>query len=120
MARFKIPSDTWVIQSEFGVVMVCAFPRDTVVQGHLCSGSGGPKGVQAAFYPDGALKQYFLRHDTRIDGVQCKAGSYDESIELHENGRLKACVLSEDLVRDGHTYQRGMRLHFNADGHIVP
>ncbi|HTZ21276.1 MAG TPA: hypothetical protein VMC06_10375 [Opitutaceae bacterium] len=120
MGRFKIPADTWVFQNQDGVVTVCAFPSDTEVQGHLCRGSGGPKGVQAAFYADGALKQFFLRHDTRIENIPCRAGIFGESIELHANGRLKACVLSEDFVRDGHSYPKGTHLRFGADGRLVP
>jgi hypothetical protein len=120
LGRFKIPAETWVFQNEAGVVTVCSFPRDTEVQGHWCRGSGGPTGVQAAFYPDGALKEFFLPHDTRIQDVPCKAGYFNEAIWLHENGRLKACVLSEDLVRDGRTYSKGARLRFNSDGRIMP
>ena len=120
VGRFKIPTDTWVFQNQDGVVTVCAFPGDTEVQGHLCRGSGGPKGVQAAFYADGALKQFFLRHATRIENIPCRAGIFGESIELHENGRLKACVLSDDFMRDGHSYAKGAHLRFDAAGRIVP
>ena len=120
LGRFTIPADTWVFQNEEGVVTVCAFPRDTEVQGHLCRGSGGPKGVQAAFYPSGSLKEYFLGRDTRIEGIPCKGGLVDESIKLHDNGRLKACVLSEGLVRDGRVYPADTHLRFDSDGHIIP
>ena len=119
-ARFTIPAETWVFQNSDATVTVCAFPRDTTVQGHLCRGSGGPKGVQAAFYPSGALKQYFLRHDTKIQEIPCKAGVLGQSIELHENGRLKACVLSESLTRDGRTYQKGRRVQLDPEGRILP
>ena len=120
LERFKIPAETWVCQNEEGVVTVCAFPRDTEVQGHWCRGSGGSEGVQTAFYPNGSLKQYFLRHDTRIQDIPCKAGLFNESIELHENGRLKICVLADELARDGRTYPRGARLRFDPDGRIIP
>ena len=120
LGRVKIPAETWVFQNEDGVVTVCAFPRDTEVQGHLCRGSGGSEGVQAAFYPDGALKQFFLRHDTRIQDIPCRAGLFSEAIWLHEDGRLKDCVLSEELVRDGRTYHQGTRLRFDPDGRIIP
>ena len=119
VGRFKIPADTWVLQGKDGAVTTCAFPRDTEIQGHLCRGSGGPTGVQAAFYPDGSLKQYFLRNDTRIQDIPCLAGLFSQSIELHPNGRLKACMLSADLVRDGHTYARGTRVHFDPEGRII-
>ena len=124
LGRFKIPANTWVSQNKDGVVTICQFPRDTEVQGHLCCGGGwvggGPEGIQTAFYPDGALSKFFLRHDTRIQDVSCKAGLMSEMIELHENGRLKACVLSEDLTRDGRTCHKGTRLRFDPDGRIIP
>lgn len=120
LGRLKIPAETWVFQNDEGVVTVCAFPRDTEVQGHLCRGSGGPKGVQAAFYPDGALKQFFLSQDVRIEDVPCKAGVFRESVWLHDNGRLRQCVLSEEFVRDGRTYQRGALIRFAPDGRILP
>lgn len=120
LGRFTIPADTWVFQNKDGVVAVCAFPRDTEVQGHLCRGTGGPEGAQASFYPDGALKQFFLRRNTRIQGIPCQAGVFNQSIMLHENGRLKCCVVSEDLVRDGISYPKGTRLQFDPDGRIAP
>ena len=120
LGRFTIPADTWVFQNEDGIVTVCAFPRDTEVQGHLCRGSGGPEGVQAAFYSSGSLKEYFLRPDTRIQGIPCKGGLIRQSIKLHENGRLKECVISEELARDDRTYPVGTHLRFDSDGHIMP
>jgi hypothetical protein len=119
LGRFVIPSGTWVFQNGNGEITVCAFPRDTDIQGHMCRGSGGPKGVQAAFYPDGSLKEYFLRQDTLIQGIPCKGGLFNRSIHLHKNGRLKECVLSEELARDGCTYSVGTHLHFDSDGHII-
>jgi hypothetical protein len=117
---FKIPVDTWVSQNVDGAVTVCAFPRDTEVHSHLCRGSGGPTGVQTAFYASGALKQYFLRRDTTIQEIPCKAGVFHQSIELYENGHLKACVLSQDITRDGRRYPKGKRIHFGPDGRILP
>ena len=119
LGRLRIPADTWVFHNKDGVVTVCAFPGDTEVQGHLCRGSGGPKGIQAAFYPDGALKEFFLRDDTRIDGVPCKAGILNESIKLHENGRLMGCVLGADYLSGGRTYPRGTQLRFDPDGRVI-
>jgi hypothetical protein len=120
LGRLAIPADTWVLQDENGVVTICAFPRDTEVQGHLCRGNGGPKGVQSAFYPSGALKRYFLRHDTRIQGVPCRGGLFNESIELYEDGGLKGCALSEDFVHDGRRYAKGTHLRFDPKGQVLP
>jgi hypothetical protein len=120
LGRFEIPSETWVLQDQSGVVTVCAFPRDTEIQGHLCRGNGGPKGVQTAFYPSGALKQYFLRRDTRVQGILCRRGLFNEFIELYENGALKGCVLGEDLMREGRRYAKGTHLQFDPKGQVVP
>jgi hypothetical protein len=122
LGRFKIPADTWVQQNQDGDVTVCCFPQDTEVQGHLCRGGGllgGAEGVQTSFYPDGALKDFFLRRDTVIQDIPCQASLF-VSIKLYENGRLKACLLSEDLLQNGHTYAKGTRLQFDPDGRVVP
>ena len=119
MARFSIPAGTWVFQDSAGVVTICAFPQDTLVQGHLCRGSGGPKGVQASFYPDGALRQFFLARPAVIDGVPCATGLIRGSVELHENGRLKSCMLEEDLVRDGMRLGKRTRITLTMDGRIL-
>jgi hypothetical protein len=119
LPRLQIPAGTWVKQNEAGVVTVCAFPRDLTVQGHDCRGTGGPTGVQAAFYPDGALKQFYPPRATRIDGVPCDRGLLRGSIELHANGRLKSALLSEDLARDGRTYPKGTRVTLDAEGRVT-
>jgi hypothetical protein len=118
LARVTIPVGTWVRQNPDGVVTICAFPQDTEVQGHWCRGSGGSKGVQVAFYPDGALKQFFPPRPTTIDGVPCATGLVHGSIELHGNGRLKSCRLADDLVRDGRKLRKGTRIQLTPDGQI--
>lgn len=118
LPRCTIPAGTWVAQGPDGVIKMCAFPRDTLVQGHLCRGSGGPTGVQASFYPDGALKQFFSRAPVRIDGILCRANLFEAGIELHENGRLKSATLAEDFTRDGRTFRKGTRITLGPDGAI--
>lgn len=120
LGRLRIPSGTWVFQDAGGVVTVCAFPCDTPVQGFVCHGTGGPKGAEAAFYPDGALKEFFLPRDTRIQGIPCKAGAFNEAVFLYESGRLKSCVLGEEVVLDGRPYQRGSPLQLDPEGRVTP
>lgn len=120
LARVTIPADTWVSQNPDGVVTVCAFPEDTLVQGHLCRGTGGPKGVQVAFYPDGALRQFFLARPATIDGVPCDTGLVRGAVELYENGRLKSCRLGQDLERDGRKLRKGTRITLSPEGQIRP
>ena len=119
--HFEIPAGTWVFQTEEGVITVCSFPRDIEVQGHLCRGGGligGSEGVQASFYPSGALKEFFAPHPIRIDGVPCGASAFEPGIELYESGRLQSATLSDDLVQDGRLYRRGKRIHLTPEGRI--
>lgn len=116
--RFTIPAGTWVRQDAAGTITDCAFPRDTVVQGHACRGTGGPKGVQTAFYPDGALRQFFPVEATVIDGVPCAPGLRRGAVELHPDGRLKSCLLARDHVIAGVKHRKGARLHLNPDGSV--
>ena len=120
VARFTAPAGTWVIQDAAGVVRICAFPKNTRVQGHDCRGTGGSKGVQAAFYPDGSLKEFYLVRPTRIDGVPCDTGLVRGRLELHQNGRLKSCRLSADFTHDGVTFRKGARIDFDSEGHVTP
>lgn len=120
LGRSVVPAGTWVFQDDLGTVTVCAFPRDLEMQGHLCGGSGGPKGTQTAFYRSGALREFFPPRDTRIDGVLCRAGPFSGWIELHENGRLKSGQLAEPMERDGQHRPAGARVNFTADGRLVP
>lgn len=118
LPRATIPAGTWVMQDPAGIITAYAFPRDTDVQGHLCHGTGGPKGVQTAFYPNGALKQFFPPHPTIIDGVPCAMGVVRGVIELHENGRLKSCLLGKAWVHAGRKLRKGTRITLKPDGQL--
>jgi hypothetical protein len=112
----KLPANTWAFQNESGIVTGCAFPNDTEIQGQLCRGTGGSKGAQVTFYESGRLKKFFAAKPTRIDGVLCDTGLARGLIELHENGRLKSCLLAEDLKRENRTFTKGTRVWFDAAG----
>lgn len=113
-----IRADTWIRQDPRGLISLCAFPRAVEVQGHWCRGTGGPKGVSTAFYPGGALQQFFPLRDVGIDGVNCRAGLVHGWVELHDNGRLKSCLLAEDLEREGQRHRRGTRVELDVTGRI--
>lgn len=119
LPRLTIPAGTWVRQNEAGVAIVCSFPQDTLVQGHLCRGTGGSKGVQTSFHPDGALKQFYLRSPTVIDGLPCDTGLLRGWVELHPNGRLKSCLLAKDHVRAGRKLRRGTRITLSPGGELL-
>jgi hypothetical protein len=117
LSRFVIPSNTWVFQNNDGIVTKCAFPSDTEVQGHVCRGSSlGSEGVQTAFYPDGALKQFYTRKTVQIDGVQCKTGLFQPGIELYENGSLRSATLAAEFDCHGRVYRKNERLQLTPEG----
>lgn len=120
LPRCTIPAGTWVRQDASGTVTVCAFPQDTVVQGHVCRGTGGPKGVQTIFYPDGALRQFFPVETVEIDGVPCAPSLLRGMVELHPDGRLKSCLLARDHRIAGVKHRKGTRLNLNPDGTVRP
>lgn len=115
LPRVTIPAGTWVTQNPEGVITACAFPQNTEVQGRLCRGTGGPKGVQTAFYPDGALKRFFPVAPVVIEGVPCATGLVRGAIELHPDGRLKSCLLARDHVTAGMKHRKGTRLTLGGD-----
>lgn len=118
LPRVTIPAGTWIMQDASGTITTCAFPADTLVQGHLCRGTGGPKGTQVSFHADGSLRQFFPAKPTVIDGVPCATGSVRGAIELYADGRLKSCLLDRDHVIGGVKYRKGKRLTLTPDGQV--
>jgi hypothetical protein len=120
LARFTIPAGTWVLQDSQGAVKVCAFPHDVEIQGHACQGGfGGAEGVQTAFYPGGALKEFYCREPVRIDGIPCKSSPFKGGIILYENGRLQSAILTEDFIIDGRNCREGDRIRLTPAGHAA-
>jgi hypothetical protein len=117
LPRYTIPAGTWVIQNPDGIVTVCAFPRDVEIQGHVCRGSAdGPTGVQTAFYPNGALKQFFAPGPVTIDGVPCRSSLFEPGIELYENGKLRRAVVARDFTLEGQVHHQGEPIQLASDG----
>jgi hypothetical protein len=112
--KLQIPADTWVMQNEKSLVLVCAFPSNIEIHGVLCKGTGGAKGVQVALYASGALKRVFLAQDCRIQGVPCAANIFSGAVDFYEDGRLKSCKLSDSCTIAGVTYKKGARVQLPA------
>jgi len=119
LPRFTIPAGTWVQQDPAGAVKVCSFPANTELQGHLCAGGfGGSEGVQAAFYPTGALREFFAPQPVKIDGIPCNNSLFQRPIELYEDGHLRSATLNEDFSLDNQTFHKGERINLTSDGHV--
>jgi hypothetical protein len=113
-----LPSHTWIHMPYKGQTgYILSLPFDFQIQGHLCSGNGGYKGTQTGFYDSGRLGSFYSPEDTAIDGVPCNATIFD-NINLHENGRLKSCKLSEDYSVDTVTLKKGSRIELDESGKL--
>ena len=114
-----IPTGAWVRQDPEGRVTSVAFPQDQEVQGYRCRGTGGPKGAQVSFHPNGAIRLFYLAEPTRIDGIPCDAGLARGWVELYEDGRLRSARLSEDVQFGSRHYRRGERLTMDRVGQVI-
>jgi hypothetical protein len=119
LGRDTIPPGTWVTLDPNGALIRCNFPADTIIQGQLCRGTGGPKGTGTSFHSDGTLESFFPPADTSIQGVKCAGGMLDQMVGLHENGKLREAVLGENSVLDGHRCRKGDRVTWDQAGRVV-
>ncbi|MDP4267686.1 MAG: hypothetical protein Q8880_09675 [Bacteroidota bacterium] len=90
--------------------LICVFPEQTLIQGHLCRGGGGPKGITTSFYPNGRLKSFYPPEDIEINNILCKSSCIGP-VYLKEDGSLLECTLSQDVNFNGVTYSKNTRLN---------
>lgn len=114
--NFEFPRNSWILNHYDK--LVCVFPGDTVIQGYLCKGSGGPKGVQTSIYPNGKLESFFTKDNIKIGEINCKGGVFNNII-LFDNGLLKECTLSKDQIVKGISYKKGTRINIDLNGNII-
>jgi len=116
-----LPAHTWIHYPYHSdrTGYICAFPDDYEVQGYLCGGSGGYKGIHTGFYGSGKLRSFFPPEDTVVEGVACRASLF-ASIKLHENGSIKSCKLAEDHQTSGCFYKKGDLIAFDKSGKPLP
>jgi len=112
--HFEFPAGTWVMPRTDGLIV--AFAHDEACQGFVCSGSGGAKGTQASFYPNGRLKSFYPPKDTMVSGILCAATSLVD-IRLHENGKLKECRAASAGNADGIDYAAGALVRLDESDH---
>ena len=111
--HFTFPAGTWMRPRADR--LVAAFARDEACQGFVCTGTGGPKGYQASFYPNGRLMSFYPRRDTAVSGVLCAASPFAD-IKMHENGQLSECRAAAAGVRNGTAYSAGQIVRLDAAG----
>lgn len=113
---FKYPKDAWIRVTDDRTV-ICVFPQATRVQGYLCKGGGGAKGIQTAFYQSGRLRSFFSDDAIWIQGIKCKGGVFS-IIGLYENGNLKQCKLAQATEINGVQYKKNTKLLLDEGGRV--
>lgn len=115
----SIPAETWVSFNQKGQLRSCAFPANQTIQKHRCRGTGGgSKGAVVVFYPNGKLKEFFAPGNVVIQNIPCTGGLF-HSIQLHENGRLKSCTLSEAAMIGSTAFRSGERIKLDVNGRLM-
>lgn len=102
----------------------CFLQQNTMIQGHLCLGSG--HNFMTGFHPNGKLKVAWLAHDEIIQGIPCAKFSFmsrlfggGERTLFDENGRLRYCRLSQPFTIEGRLFKRGDEVRLDKDGKLV-
>jgi hypothetical protein len=114
-----MPEGTWVFPDARGNPGTCMFPRDMEIQGYLCRGGGmGKNGFMTQFYSTGRLRLFWSREPVEVDGFTCKDSLFT-GISLHNNGRLRECILDKPVTLSAVTYRKGTRLRLDAEGKVV-
>lgn len=91
----------------------------SLIRGHrVRGGAGGLEGIVVGFHPGEKLSSFSTREDVVIDGIPC-LGSIVHRIHLHENGRLKSCVLSEAHVIGNQRIGKRTRVTLDENGTLI-
>lgn len=116
MQDFTLPAGAWVQPRTDRIVV--AFETDTPCQGYICQGSGGTKGIQSTFYPNGRLRAFFPPEAVQVDGVLCRASLY-ANVQLYESGKLRQCTPALGGEIAGQSYLPGRPLQLDEEGRLV-
>jgi hypothetical protein len=119
-----LPPGTVVNLTPEGYLDWCFLQENTVIQGHLCRGSGHD--FMTGFHPNGKLKTAWLAQDEVIQGIPCAKYSFmsgvfggGERTLFDESGRLRYCRLSEATTIEGQELKKGDEVRFDKDGKLV-
>ncbi len=119
-----LPSGTVVHLTPEGSLDWCFLQQNTMIQGHLCLGSG--HGFMTGFHPNGRLKLAWLAQDEVIQGIPCAQYRFMSSLFgggertlFDESGRLRFCTLSKDFVVEGQEMKKGDAVQFDVNGRLV-
>jgi hypothetical protein len=112
LAGHALPAGTWVYLHVDGQIDYAWLRRDTLLQGHLCRGTGYG-GWQTTFYGGGALRTCWLARDEIIDGVPCSRATFLGEVRggartlFERDGRLRSCRAARDFAYGEERFRRG-------------
>jgi hypothetical protein len=119
-----LPPGTVVNLTPEGHLDWCFLQENTMIQGHLCCGSG--HGFMTGFHPNGQLKTAWLAQDEVIQGIPCARYRFlsvlfggGERTLFDESGRLRYCTLSKDITIENQNLKKGDEVRFDKDGKVV-
>ena len=112
-----MPKGTRVFPDAAGGPGTCMFPRDMEIQGYLVRGTGR-NGFMTRFYRTGNLMLFWSKDPVEVDGVICRDSLFD-GIYLHDNGRLRECVLDKQGMIGKVAYPKGTRLKMDESGKVI-
>lgn len=113
VAGHDLPGGSFLWFDEDGRLESAWLSEDTVIDGHACKGGAGK--VATGFYPNGAVRAYFLRTDREVDGYLCDASAF-HPVRLHPDGTLASCRLAAPATIDGVRFERGVVLTIDPEG----
>lgn len=107
-----------------GVLDWCFLQEDTMVQGHVCHGSGHD--FMTGFHPNGTLRTAWLAQDEWIEGVPCAKFRFlsqwfggGDCTTFHDNGRLRSCILASPATIQGQNLAKNTLCEFDRDGRLI-
>jgi hypothetical protein len=119
-----LPPGTVVNLTPEGSLDWCFLPQNTVIQGHVCLGSG--HGFMTGFHPNGQLKTAWLADDEVIQGIPCAKYRFLSSLfgggertVFDESGRLRYCTLSRDFTIEDQNLKKGDEVRFDREGRLL-
>jgi len=119
-----LPPGTVVNLTPEGSLDWCFLPQNTMIQGHLCLGSGHE--FMTCFHPNGQLKTAWLAQDEVIQGIPCAKYHFMSSLFgggertlFDERGRLRYCRLSAAVTLEGQPLKKGAEVRLGEEGKLV-
>lgn len=125
MAGHLLLRGTWIRLTPEGTLDGAWLPRDAMLQGLPCKGTGY-KGWAVRFHPDGALSLCYLSREATIDALPCRPGAFvtelsgSTQVTLHPNGRLRGCRLARAVTYRGTALRSGARVLLDSIGTLEP